>query len=127
MPMSAPFAGFPPELLAQIAQGAFRPPQAMGMQAPGMSMPQMGGGGMGLGEGMAGLGMGLGMMGKRPPGWVPTSSGSEPGRTTGDADLGGYGAGALDPMGGNPNAVPEIFNPSGTASGSSFWSWLPWK
>jgi hypothetical protein len=65
MPMNAPFAGFPPELLAQIAQGAFRPPQAMGMQAPGgMSMPQMGGGGMGLGEGMAGLGAGLGMMGK---------------------------------------------------------------
>jgi hypothetical protein len=59
--MKAPFQGFPPELLAQIAQGAFRPPQGMGgMQAPGMQAPQMGGGGDGgLGAGMQGLGMGL--------------------------------------------------------------------
>jgi hypothetical protein len=57
--VKTPFQMFPPELLAQIAQGAFRPPQAMGMQAPGMQAPQQGGGDGGLGAGMAGLGMGL--------------------------------------------------------------------
>ncbi len=59
--MMSPFQGFPPELLAKIAQGAFRPPQAMmggGGGVPGMQMPQQGGDG--LGAGMAGLGMGLG-------------------------------------------------------------------
>jgi hypothetical protein len=130
--MNAPFPGFTPELLAQIAQGAFRPPQAMGggMSSPGLQMPQQGGGDGGLGAGMAGLGMGLGMMRRMPPGWVPTSSGSEPGRTAGGGDLGGYGASPVDPMSGNPNAQPtEIFNPTGAASSpssglSNILSWL---
>lgn len=120
--MRAPVPGFSPELLAQIAQGAFRPPQ--GMQAPGLSGGQRGGGGMGLGEGMAGLGAGLRMMGGKVPGWVPTSSGSEPGRTTGDADLGGYGGFPVDPFGGAGANPVEIFNPSGAASGGGFWPWL---
>lgn len=119
--MRTPFPAFSPELLAKIAQGAFRPPGSGGAPGlPGMQAPQ--GGGMGLSEGMAGLGMGLANW--RPPGWVPTSSGSEPGRTTGDADLGGYGGFPADPMSGNVNAVPQMFNPSGAASGGGFWPWL---
>jgi hypothetical protein len=57
--MKAPFQGFPPELLAQIAQAAFRPPQGGMGGAPGLQAPQraMGGGGMG------GLGAGLGALG----------------------------------------------------------------
>jgi hypothetical protein len=62
--MRAPFQGFPPELLAQMAQAAFRPPQAIGMQAPGLpglQAPPQGDGGMGgLGMGLEGLGMGVG-------------------------------------------------------------------
>ena len=64
----APFQGFPPELLAQIAQNAFRPPQGMGGGVPGMQAPQQPQGGMpGLGAGLgafgasfAGMGGGLG-------------------------------------------------------------------
>lgn len=118
--MNAPFPGIPPELLAKLAQGAFRPPQAMGMQAP--NMPQTPG--FNMGDGLAGLGMGLAAF-RKPAGWVPTSSGSEPGRTTGDADLAGYGASPADPMSGNPNAQPvEVFNPSGAASGGGPIAWV---
>lgn len=53
----APLQLLPPELLAQIAQGAFRPPQLP--QAPQMQVPQQQGDG-GMGAGLAGLGMGLG-------------------------------------------------------------------
>ena len=55
--------------------------------------------------------MGLGAL-KHPAGWVPSTSGSEPGRTTGDADLGGYGGQPADPMSGNPNAVPQVTMPN---------------
>lgn len=106
--MQSPFPMISPELLAQIAQGAFRPPQGMGMQAP--SMPQTPG--FNMGDGMMGLGMGLAAF--RPMGDV--FMGSE--RTAGDADLGGYGGFPADPMSGNPNAQPvEVFNPTGAASG----------
>jgi hypothetical protein len=56
--MKAPFQGYPPELLAQIAQAAFRPPQAMGGGVPGLQAPQQpqGMGMPGLGMGMQGLG-----------------------------------------------------------------------
>lgn len=80
--MNAPFPGFSPEMLAQMAQAAFRPPQAMGMQAPGMSMPQQGGG-MGLGEGMAGLAQGL-------AGWRP---GGDPMGADMNTQAPGFGAG----------------------------------
>lgn len=58
MQAQAPFQGFPPELLAQIAQAAFRPPQGMGMQAP--QVQQTPGFNVG-GDAYAGLGKGLGM------------------------------------------------------------------
>jgi hypothetical protein len=59
--MRAPFQAFPPELLAQIAQAAFRPPQAMGMQAPGMQAPSQQPAEMpGLGMGLQGLGAAAG-------------------------------------------------------------------
>lgn len=116
---SAPFQMLSPEVLAQLAAAGFRPPPGMGAPGLGGGMPA-GGDGFGLGDGMAMAGMGLGMMGKRPPGWVPSTSGSEPGRTAGDADLAGYGGSPVNPMGGNPNAVPQVFNPSG----GDFLSWL---
>lgn len=103
--MNAPFQGFPPELLAKIAQGAFRPPGAMGgMQTPGFQMPT-GGGGMGMGDGMAGLAQGL-------AGWKPGPAGDGT-RTGNDADLGGYNnvkpGGMVDVGGGqmlpNPNGM----------------------
>lgn len=53
--MQSPFPMIPPELLAKLAQGAFRPPQAMGMQAP--MMPQTPG--FNMSDGLAALGMGL--------------------------------------------------------------------
>lgn len=72
MPMNAPFQGFTPELLAQMAQAAFRPPQTMGGGGGmGMQAPQMGGG-MGIGEGLAGLSQGL-------ANWKPGSNINEQG------------------------------------------------
>lgn len=121
--MNTPFMGFSPELLARLAQNAFRPPQGMGGGAPGLMAPPQTPPGFNVGDGMAGLGMGLAGF-RKPPGWVPTSSGSEPGRTTGDADLGGYGASPADPMAGNPNAVPQIFNPTGAQSGGGIFDFL---
>lgn len=112
-PSAAPFQMLPPEVLAQLAAASFRPPAQM--QSPAIMREPQGGGGFGLGDGLAMAGMGLGMLGKNPAGWVPSTSGSEPGRTAGDADLGGYGGSPVNPMGGNPNAVPQIFNPSGNA------------
>lgn len=58
--MRAPFQGFPPELLAQIAQAAFRPPQGGMGGAPGLQAPQQPQGMPGLGMGMQGLGMAAG-------------------------------------------------------------------
>lgn len=81
----------------------FRAPPMPGMnvpqpqQQPGFDPSKM----SGMLGGLAGL--------KHPPGWVPTTSGSEPGRTAGDADLGGYGGQSADPFG-NPNAQPTVFN-----------------
>lgn len=51
----APFQMLPPELLAQMAAGAFKPPQLP--QAPGMNVPQQQGLGS-LGSGLAGFGLG---------------------------------------------------------------------
>lgn len=59
----APFMGFPPELLAQIAQAAFRPPQGGGGGAPGLQAPVQPAGDMGMG----GLGQGLGALGAGAP------------------------------------------------------------
>ena len=107
-----PVGQYTPEMLVEMAKSSFRPPQAVGMgggaqqAAPGFNM------GQGMAAGLGGLAKGLGGL-MHPAGWVPGTSGSEPGRTTGDADLGGYGASPMDPMGGNPNAVPEIFAPGG--------------
>jgi hypothetical protein len=87
----------------QQLQPGFRAPPLMGMnvpqpqQQPGFDPSQM----SGMLGGLAGM--------RHSAGWVPSSSGSEPSRTAGDADLGGYGAG-IDPMSGNPNAQPTIFN-----------------
>jgi hypothetical protein len=123
--MKAPFQGFSPELLAQIAHGAFRPPQAMG--APGMSMPQqMGGGDGGLGAGMAGLGMGLSMMGD---GTImnagPQGGGTGGAYTPADAmGMAGLNNGVtLSPM--NPS-YGDLGGP-GMAQVNDFWSWLPWR
>ena len=110
-----PFPGFTPQMLAQLAQNAFRPPQGGG--APGMQMPQQGGG-FDMGPGMMGLGMGLAAMRRQGDPFMAAE------RTAGDRDLGGYGASPVDPMSGNPNAMPtEVFNPTGAATGS-FGSWL---
>lgn len=105
-------AGFnlDPQLLAQMAQAAFRPPQAHA--APGINLqpPQQSGGGFGMGDGMAMAGMGLGALKGMGGGNIFDAAG----RTAGDADLGGHGSSPVDPMGGNPNAQPvEMFNPTG--------------
>ena len=53
-----PVQGIPPELLAKIAAGAFRPPPAMGM--PGMQIPSMQPvPGFNVAEGLSVLGKGL--------------------------------------------------------------------
>ena len=57
----APFAMIPPELLAQIAAAAFRPPQAMSPPGLNMSAPPPASG-LSLGDGMAALGAGLGAL-----------------------------------------------------------------
>lgn len=106
----APIPQLTAEQVAQLGLASFRPPEPMGM--PGMAMPQMGGGG----GGGFGLGDGMGLLGAGLEAWKP---GTDPvmaaARTTGDRDLGGYGASPVDPMSGNPNAVPTIFNPGGGA------------
>lgn len=125
--MKAPFQGYPPELLAQIAQGAFRPPQAMGMQAPGMGMqaPQQGGGADGLGAGMAGLGMGLGMLGKMGGGNISEQGAVGPGGLAGAVS-------SIDAL--KPGANGQWAQPAmptnigyGQGGGNDFWSWLPWR
>jgi hypothetical protein len=70
--MKAPFQGFPPELLAQIAQAAFRPPQGGMGGMPGLSAPQQ------QPQGMPGLGMasqGLGMAGGSFADWLRSYKG----------------------------------------------------
>lgn len=98
---------------AMLAPG-FRPP-GPGPGAPMMQQP-----------GMPQIGIpGMGMAGAKPvPGMVPVTSGSEPGRTAGDADLAGYGGSPVDPMSGNPNAIPTIYE-SGATSPGGFAEW--WK
>jgi len=111
--------------LLQAAQQAQRSPTALGpispqQLPPGFRSPPMPGTMPGMNvpqpqqqpgfdpSQMSGMLGGLAGM-RHPAGWVPSASGSEPGRTAGDADLGGYGAG-IDPMSGNPNAQPTVFN-----------------
>lgn len=105
----APIQGLSPELLAQAAQNAFRPPNPMGM--PGMQMPQISGGGYGLNQGMAGLGMGLGALkglnDTTKPG-VPTANG-DPTGGAGPAFLGGATSLAAAP---------------GGSGGGGFFDWL---
>jgi len=66
-PKGGPVPMMNPNLLAQLAAGAFKPPGPMAM--PSMSAPPMGGGGgdgglgAGLGAGLAGLGSIAGMLG----------------------------------------------------------------
>ena len=117
VPSDAPFQLLSPELIAAMAQNAFRPPQG----GPGPQLMQMPGmGDSGLGAGMAGLGAGLGAYGKMGGG-NPFMAGA---RTAGDADLGGWNSG-IDPMGGNPNAQPvEVFNPTGAVKGGGFTDFL---
>lgn len=114
-----PFQQFSPEVLAQMAQGAFRPPQPMGMQAPGMSMPQMGGGGDGgLGAGMAGLGMGLGMLGKM--------GGVTDGRTTPEGTVSPFpvGGGPMGPSGGAMAESPLLAAAAGGDGNGGFFDWI---
>lgn len=86
--MNAPFPGIPPELLAKLAQGAFRPPQAMGVHAP--NMPQTPG--FNMGDGMAGLGMGLGMGAGlfNSGGSVPGDASTNAPSSVGGQDIGTY-------------------------------------
>lgn len=105
--ISAPFQFLTPQQLAAAAQAAFRPPSPMG--APGMQMPQMGGGGgMSLGQGAAMLGMGLGGLrglgnpAQKPPGMpVPNQ----------------YGV--MD-----PEASQSAYPGTGTGGGGGFFDWL---
>lgn len=114
--MNAPFQGFTPELLAQIAHAAFRPPQQMmgggGMQTPGFQVPQGGDGG--LGAGMAGLGMGL-------ANWKPEGMSTD-GRTTPEGTISPFsvGGGPMGPSGGAMAESPLL----AASSGGGFWPWL---
>lgn len=94
--INAPFPSIPAELLAKLAQGAFRPPQAMGMQAP--MMPQTPG--FNMGDGMsAGMGLGMGA------GLFNRTSGD--GRTTPEGNISGFpkGGGPLGPGESGPGRV----------------------
>lgn len=100
----------------QMLPPGFRPP-GPGPGAPMMSPPQMQ---------MPQFGIpGMGLRGPRKPeGWVPSTSGGEEGRTAGDADLAGYGGSPVDPMSGNPNADPTIYETGATSPGgfSTWWA-----
>jgi hypothetical protein len=121
--MKTPFAGFPPELLAQIAQNAFRPPQMMGGGGgvPGMQAPQQGGGGMGgLGAGLGGLaGMGLNHM------MNGGSNVNEQG-AVGPGGLAGAvsSIGALQPGPGGQFLPPPMPTDIGSGGGGGFGSWM---
>ena len=82
--------------------GQFMAAPQLPMGVPGMGFPQM----------------------KKPVGWVPPTSGAEPGRTAGDADLGGYGGLLVDPSAGDPNAVPTVYPAGASMGGGSFMNWL---
>lgn len=105
--MREPFQRIPPELLAQIAQAAFRPPPGLGMQAPGMQAPQQPTGGMGMGGLGAGLGglAGMGISALQNPG-----------------GFGGAGGAANSPAAAHGMQVGSAGPPP-----SSFWSFLPWN
>ena len=102
----APFQMIPPELLAQIAQGAFRPPQLP--QAPQMGMPQHQDGMGSLGSGLAGFGLGLGTL-------VNANGNSNP-----EANVSGFavGGGPKGPSGG-------ALAPTPPAETTDFWGFLP--
>lgn len=112
--MQSPFPMIPPDLLAKLAQGAFRPPQAMGMQAP--NMPQTPG--FNMGDGLAGLGMGLAAF--RPTG------GLNPNGMPEDQNLGTAVAGinALKPDANGVWQQPPMPTDIGSGQGGSFGSWL---
>lgn len=131
--MNSPFGMNDPSLLPmmlrqKMAPGMIPGPVAPQKLMPGFRAPAMGGAPGIAPQPQAGMPQvpGFGAFpSMRPPGWVPESSGAEPGRTTGDADLGGYGGSPVDPMAGNPNAqAAEVFNPSGQSKGGSFFSFL---
>lgn len=107
MAMRAPFPGFSPELLAQIAQASFRPPQGGMGGAPGLQAPQQPTGGMGMGGLGAGLGglAGMGITAMQNPG-----------------DFGGAGGATNSPAAAHGMQVGSAGPPP-----SSFWSWLPWN
>jgi hypothetical protein len=106
----APFQGFPPELLAQIAQAAFRPPQGGMGGMPGLSAPQQ----QPQGMGMPGLGAGLGALGASFAGM-------------GGGGGGAPGAGAMP--GEDRATAPQWPPPMGDTttnvqpSGGGFWAW----
>jgi hypothetical protein len=81
-PKGGPVSMMNPNRLAQLAAGAFKPPGPMAM--PGMSAPQMSGGGGdgGLGAGLASLGSIAGMVG--------SLMGGDGGITATGAPAGGY-------------------------------------
>lgn len=56
-----PMAPFTPELLAQLAAAAFRPPQALNVPSLNVSAPPPTPG-FNVGDGIAGLGAGLGLL-----------------------------------------------------------------
>lgn len=101
----------------QNPQPGFRAPGTPGIAMPQQQQP----GGQDPMQQAGGLMSQLAMF-KKPPGWVPSTSGSEPGRTAGDADLGGYGGVMADPMAGATGAAPTIF--SGGAGTGGFFPWL---
>jgi hypothetical protein len=113
--LNAPFLGFTPQMLAQLAQNAFRPPQGGG--APGMQMPQQGGG-LDMGPGMMGLGMGLGMM-RRPNGSVPGDAAANAPSSVGGQDIGAYRGPDSYVYGVPPNNA----QPSGDGLFGNFGNW----
>jgi hypothetical protein len=105
-PKGGPVPMMTPNLLAQLAAGAFKPPGPMAM--PSMSAPQMGGGGGdgGLAAGLAGLGSIAGMLG-------PLMGGGG-GITATEAPAGGYVASV------GADGLGTTIGASGGVTGSTF-------
>jgi hypothetical protein len=102
-PKGGPAPVMPPNLLAQGAAGAFKPPGPMAM--PSMSAPQLGGGDGGLGAGLAGLGSIVGTLGPLMGGGGVTATG---------APAGGYAASV------GPDGLGTTIGASGGVTGSTF-------
>jgi hypothetical protein len=116
--MKAPFQGIPPELLAQIAQAAFRPPQGGMSGAPGLSAPQQPTGGMGMG----GLGAGLGALGGGLAGMMNGGSNVNEQGAVGPGGLAGAvsSIGALQPGANGQFAQPPMPTDIGSGGGGVF-------